>query len=340
MMSFLEMNALAEDLRCIDTVPGINEVIRDLLSSELCKPTWHVIHSAAMFARGKGNRIIKFFPQTSEKFPDFLLEAKGLPVAVEAKLMTKSEKEADFEKWAKGVVKEVFEKILSAEVFHPVVTIVIKSAETFPPQDEINKVVQQGVEGFSGKPLVYRSALFNSFIDPASAPRPGFTGYRYCSVLCPRSLKEDIRVQDRSKRASKQISAIAKGEFPGLLCLGITRVQHPWHIYKLLRNRFSMGQYSSISSAMLLETGTHVVAPMRSVVDVLSFVKNDKAQRAMPPDVRFGCIGMLGHLDANRPITAEVAAYRYMAGEGRISGEGGAQLFLPDIRMLTPEMMQ
>ena len=101
-----------------------------------------------------------------------------------------------------------------------------------------------------------------------------------------------------------------------------------------------MGQYSSISSAMLLETGTHVVAPMRSVVDVLSFVKNDKAQRAMPPDVRFGCIGMLGHLDANRPITAEVAAYRYMAGEGRIAGEGGAQLFLPDIRMLTPEMMQ
>ncbi len=42
-MSFLEINALAEDLRCIDAVPGINEVIRDLLSSELCKPTWHVI---------------------------------------------------------------------------------------------------------------------------------------------------------------------------------------------------------------------------------------------------------------------------------------------------------
>ena len=59
-MSFLEINALAEDLRCIDAVPGINEVIRGLLSSELCKPTWHVIHSAAMFAREKGNRMSRF----------------------------------------------------------------------------------------------------------------------------------------------------------------------------------------------------------------------------------------------------------------------------------------
>lgn len=148
-MSFLEINALAEDLRCIDAVPGINEVIRDLLSSELCKPTLHVIHSAAMFARGKGNRIVQFFSQTSEKFPDFLLEAKGLPVAVEAKLMTKSEKETDFEKWAKALVIEVFKKAMPAEGFHPVVTIVVKSAETFPLPDEVNKVLQEGVARFS-----------------------------------------------------------------------------------------------------------------------------------------------------------------------------------------------
>jgi hypothetical protein len=101
-----------------------------------------------------------------------------------------------------------------------------------------------------------------------------------------------------------------------------------------------MGQYSSISSAMLLETGTHVAAPKRSMVDVLSFVKNEKAQRPIPADVRFGCVGMLGHLDANRPTTNEIAAYRYMAGEGRVSGEGEPQLFLPDIRVLSPEMVQ
>jgi hypothetical protein len=339
-ISFLEMNALAEDLRCIDAVPGIDEIIRDLLASELCKPTWHVIHSAAMFARGNGNRIVQFFPQTSEKFPDFLLEAKGLPIAVEAKLMTKSEKEADFEKWAKDLVKLIFQNALPLERFQPILTVVIKSAEAWPQADGIIKAVQEGVARFSDEALVFRSSLFNLFIDPASAPPAGLTCYRYCSVLCARSLKEDIRVQDRSKRASKQISAVAKGEFPGVLCLGITRVQQPQHVYQLLRNRFSIGQYSSISSAMLLETGTHVAPPKRSMVDVLSFVKNEKAQRAIPTDLKFGCLGMLGHLDANRPITNEIAAYRYMTGEGKVSGEGEPQLFLPDLRVLTPEMMQ
>jgi len=67
------------------------------------------------------------------------------------------------------------------------------------------------------------------------------------------------------------------------------------------------------------------------MVDVLSFVKNEKAQRSIPADVRFGCVGMLGHLDANKPTTNEIVAYRYMAGEGRVSGEGEPQFDLPPI---------
>jgi hypothetical protein len=339
-MSFLEINALAEDLRCIDAVPGVNEVIRDLLSSELSKPTWHVIHCAAMFARGNGNRIVQFFPQTSEKFPDFLLEANGLPIAVEAKLMTQSEKEEEFAKWAKELVKQIFQDVLSHDKFHPIPTIVIKSAETYPKSSEIIEAVNEGITRFSGEPVSFRSSLFNLFIEPANAPHIGLTCYRYCIVLCARSIKENIRVQDRSKRASKQISAVAKGEFPGLLCLGITRVQDPQHICKLLSNRFCMGQYSSISSAMLLEAGTHVVAPKRSMVDVISLVKNEKARRPIPADVRFGCVGMARYLDMNMPFTNEIAAYWYALGEGKASGEGEPRLFLPHVRVLTPEMVQ
>lgn len=91
---------------------------------------------------------------------------------------------------------------------------------------------------------------------------------------------------------------------------------------------------------MLLETGTHVAQPKRGMVDVLSIVKNEKAQKSIPRNLKFGCLGFLGHMDVSRPLTNEIAAYRYMSGEGRVTGEPGAQLFLPDLRILTPEMIQ
>ena len=339
-MSFLEMNALAEDLRCVDAVPGIEDVIRDLHVSERCKPAWHVIHCSAMFVRGEGNRLVRFYPQTSEKFPDFLLELNGLPIAVEAKLMTKSEKEEYFGKWAGNLVKQVFDQVVALDRFQPFLTIVIKSSEALPNPSEIIDALRQGLVKFGDKPLVLQSALFNLFIDPSSAPRMGLTCYRYCAVLCPRSINEDLRVQDRSKRASKQLSSVTEGKYPGLMCLGVTKFQQPQHLYQLFRNRFSKGQYSSISSIMLLEAGTHVAPPKRSTVDVLSIVKNGKTLRAVPGNLKFGCLGFVMHMDANRPLTNEIAAYRFMEGEGRVSGEPGAQLVLPDMRMLTPEMLQ
>jgi len=72
-MSFLEMNALAEDLRCVDVVPGVEDVIRDLLDSERCKPAWHVIHCSAMFVRGEGNRLVRFLPADIGKVSRFLI---------------------------------------------------------------------------------------------------------------------------------------------------------------------------------------------------------------------------------------------------------------------------
>ena len=91
---------------------------------------------------------------------------------------------------------------------------------------------------------------------------------------------------------------------------------------------------------MLVQAGTHVAPPKRSTVDVLSIVKNGKTQRAVPGNLKFGCLGFILHMDANRPLTNEIAAYRFMEGEGRVSVEPGAQLVPPDMRMLTPEMLQ
>lgn len=315
-------------------------MIRDLLAAELCRSTWHVIHCAAMFARSNGTRVQKFFPQTSEILPDFLLDAEGLLIAVEAKLLTKSEKEEKFESWASDLAKQIFQEAIPLDGIQPVLVIVVKSAEALPEFSAVVETVRLGVKRYSGGGLILRSLKFNVFIEPPSLPRTGMTSYRHCTLLCSRSPNEDIRIQDRSKRASRQIAGVAKGEYPGLLCLGLTRVQHPQHIIQLLRNRFSRGQYSAISSVMLLETGTHGGLPKRSTVDVLGFVKNERAKRAIPGNLKFRCLGLLGHIEENLPMPNEVAAYRYMLAEGKISKETHHSLFLPDIRMLTPNMLQ
>ena len=106
--SFLELNSLAEDLRLIESTSGVEIIIGDLLDAKQCEAAWHVIHSAALFARSDGITVAKFFPKTDRIVPDFLLRIGKKSLAVEAKILTTSEKEDTFVRYASDLCDKIF----------------------------------------------------------------------------------------------------------------------------------------------------------------------------------------------------------------------------------------
>ena len=49
--AFLELNALAEDARLLEGMPGFEGIVADLKNSDRALPTWHALHCAALFER-------------------------------------------------------------------------------------------------------------------------------------------------------------------------------------------------------------------------------------------------------------------------------------------------
>jgi hypothetical protein len=104
--AFLLLNALAEDARLLTSVPGFDQVLRDLKNGSQCLFSWHVIRAAAMFQRG-GAVVSKFYEQNGGSAPDFLVKLGPSDVNVEAKLLL-SDLDSTFSKYA----SPLFEKDL------------------------------------------------------------------------------------------------------------------------------------------------------------------------------------------------------------------------------------
>jgi integrase len=112
--AFLLLNALAEDIRLIRTVPGFSVVLDDLLDGKQCRAAWHVVRTAAMFARG-GAPVCEFFEQTDVKVPDYVIQSKSEKINVEAKLLLSSDKEEAFTNFASPLLDTIMKQAMSAE---------------------------------------------------------------------------------------------------------------------------------------------------------------------------------------------------------------------------------
>ena len=103
--------------------------------------------------------------------PDLLLSVSAAPVAVEAKLLTKSEKQEQFEQWAKRLTDHIFQKTLPLQTFQPILIVVMKDSDTLPELQAVAAIVCQGPQRFSGTTIRYRSSLFKVILDPPTFPR-------------------------------------------------------------------------------------------------------------------------------------------------------------------------
>jgi len=148
--SFLELNLLAEDLRILDGISGIEIVIEDLRDAALCLPTWHMLHSAALFERKIKGAVRKFFPQVDKVTPDFLLSNNGYEIPVEAKLLTKSESEEVFEGYAENLSAQLQAEAMNEERVYPTVTVICKDVAVLPKNTEVIESVKQHFRDFNG----------------------------------------------------------------------------------------------------------------------------------------------------------------------------------------------
>lgn len=337
--AFLQLNALAEDLRLVVGVPGIESVIDDLKNVSRCLPTWHVIRSAAMFARGGGASIVQFFPQTSERLPDFEIIIDGKDLAVEAKLLLTSEIQDEFSAYAERLEERLFATVLSGETIHPPVYVVLKDVHGLPGIDAVVAAIAEALSISRGDYIELRSQPFNVFLDPPPQQRADVSAYASCVILCPRSEKENFRVEGRSKNASNQLKAYTEGAHPGIFCLGVTEHQDPHFVCELLQRRFSQSQNKAISGVILSRSGTHLGQPQRTVVDFLVTVTNVNALAPLPERIPIAPLGMSAHLLRAFPRTDEVSAYRFATALMK-APPSGASLFLPDIRVLTKDLLR
>jgi hypothetical protein len=334
--SFLEVNALADDVRLVRNVPGFETVLHDLKTASTTESAWHVVHGAALFERRTPGSVVQFFPQTDVSLPDFLLRLAGADIPVEAKLLTRSQAEQEFNRYGQELTKRIFEAVLVAGTVHPMATLVFKDSANLPPHEDVLLALSRGRQGYRERSIVTRHEEFNIFFEPPPQDLSALSEYRSCHVLCKKSDDEDLRVEDRGKKASSQLRAYEEGSHAGLFLLGVTSLVEPRVVAKLLQQRFDRGFFSGISGAVMVERGSHLGPPVRSVVDLVGSIRNNVSARvALPRDLGIRPLGLSGRF---APIQG-IPAYRVAKVEGRPKGEGGV-LFMPDVRVLTPELLE
>jgi hypothetical protein len=335
--AFLELNTLAEDAKILGQVPGFGQVISDLLDTERSTPAWHVVHTAALFERAAPRTVVEFLPQTETPSPDFKMEVRGKTIGCEAKALLTSDKEQAFYDYAFPLVESVFEGVLASPTLHPTVLIVIKDVDRLPQVSEVIGAVVEANQLFSGSQIKVSRSQFNIFIAPIHhlAPLQNLGEHRLCYVLCPRSPNEDLRVQERSKQAARQLRSLAELT-GGLFSVRVSEYQNPHTILNTLNRRFLRGEYHAMSGVMLMRSATQLGPPRRTPVDLIVTAHNPRAVFPLP-NLPMRAAGLLVPLLKEVPPKDVVPAYHY--GSTIVGGTGPLGAFVPDIRLLTKDML-
>jgi hypothetical protein len=339
--AFVQMNSLAEDLRVLSETDSLDVMLCDLRQERQCAAAWHVVHAAALFARDPGQTVLAFFPKSQLLVPDFTVRvASGDTLAVEAKLLMVSKSELEFGRYAKGLLDLAFNTLLLSDRMNPFVRIIIKDSTQRAPVADVLAALAAALEQYRSNHIEWRALTFNIFISPTPIEALPFAAYRACMVLAPRSPAEDIRVFDRSKEATKQLKAFNNGCNAGVFCLGLTKHQDPHFLAKRFEERFKGGNYSNISSAILMARMEPIQQDVKPPLDFATVVYNPKAKVHLPT-FYLHTAGHFADLKPEPPTSAEVSAYQCSAVEAK-RGQllRDATLRMPGIEHLTAEQLR
>jgi hypothetical protein len=85
--AFLQLSGLAQDIRLLRDKKGLEAVLTDLREESLCLPSWHLLHTAALFERACIGAVVEFLEGGEDERPDAIVEIGGSRVPLEAKLL-------------------------------------------------------------------------------------------------------------------------------------------------------------------------------------------------------------------------------------------------------------
>ena len=337
--AYLELNSLAEDIRLIAEKPNFDSILKDLKDTRTCLATWHTIHCASLFERGESGSIVGFFRQTSSSIPDFSVKTGGVDYPVECKLLTDSDCQAEFGKYTDDLMKNIQTLIFADEKIYPLVYIIIKCFERLPTINNVVNSLKEGLEVYKGDKIKGAFEKFNVFIELNTASKEDFSLHKSVHIYCPRSEKENIRVEGRIKNAASQIRLFNSID-SGIVCVGINRHQDAEYIVEKITNRFLNNQLKSISCVFLIRTGTFLEPPKRTVVDLISTFKNSNSKNIVPTDnLKIGTIGASGKLLDYQNKTSGIPAYRHIVMEYKLINLN-AVISSHELNHLTKEMLE
>jgi hypothetical protein len=337
--SYLRLNGLAEDLRLVSEKPHFEEVLRDLKVDRSCDSAWHTIHTAALFERANSGGVKEFVASHNDSsIPDFILNYEGQDIAVEAKLLTRSDTETAFANSAELLVKAAL-----VELQHRpdalALFIVIRDALKPPSKKDLISALRNMKlpEGLATTLTIPGAHLQVEHLVPDS----NLIERRLIYVLAPLHEKEYLRIRNPAKSASSQLRAADTGDGRGLLALGLTREQNSSFVFDFLEDQMRKNNLRAIGATLLIKTGTHLQPPRRTVIDLLEVRPNLYGTKPLTTPLLFKSIDLSAVLtDAETPSLG-VPAYRYSIVQGKIvDASKPVALTMPDIRRIAAQLLE
>lgn len=334
--AFLEINSLAEDLRLLQHTAGVASVLRDLADARLCQPTWHMVHTAALFERARAGTVVNFIEAQNDDAPDFIVQLDGDQVPVEAKLLTLSTDEERFQSAARQIADAIQEPLALV----PSNTIAIVALKR-PVSDTIATLVSDfcthHLPLYEGVTQVHRGPECNLLLEPMNAS-PGISDYSAHWVLAPVPDSENVRVLQRAKKASQQLRSFPTARDSGIVSIGLSDNQDGSAVFEHISERIRRGRFSGIAAVLLLKRRLHLAAPRRTTLDLLEVRKNPGATSPLSGSIPLRPIDAAALLTKVEPAIGALRTYRLGAATGRVIDPARFALALPDIQILTPDI--
>jgi hypothetical protein len=297
-----------------------------------------MVHTAALFERARVGSILEFVEAGEEESPDFVVDIDGDRIPVEAKLLTQSEDELRFISVA-GRIDEALSGESGTMPERTAAYVVLKAPVTKDVSQEAIRFCLEAVGRYSGTAVCERGGVCNVFLEPAPAPA-GISGYRIRYILAPVPDDENMRVIRRAKKASHQLRSLMSTKDSGILSVGLSDNQDAIAVFAHIARRVERGRFRGIAAVLLVKRRTHLAPPRRTTIDLLEVRKNSRAHHPLRGEVLLRPLAGAALLTKVEPHIGGLRAYRFGSATGRVVDPATASLILPDIRVLTPDMIE
>jgi hypothetical protein len=332
--SYLELNALGEDLRLLIAKPGLDCVLRDVRDENTYFSARHTIRVAALFERSRSGSVLRFVDAKNAVAPDLIVSLAGTEIAVEAKLLMDSEAEAAFSVAARHIEDALQNATANMEADLGIY-VLLHNALCSPKLEELIEAVLNA-QLHDGR--VHKLSGFSIQIQRLAA-RVGVRQQREIGVLAPIHEEDYLRIRGPARQASKQLRESEIESASGILALGLG-VHCPNTVFSFLGQHMRSGRFRGIGAVLLSKAGVHLATPRRTVIDLLELRRNPYATVPLTAEVPLRPLDLGAKLTEVEPAVTDQPAYRFLTATATVTDPTKQPgVAIPDIRRIANALL-